>query len=116
MTGDAPPPEPVSIVLSTVPDEATGRRIVGALLEERLVACGSLVPGATSLYRWEGEVRETGELLLLLKTRRSHLDRLTTRLSELHPYEVPEVLSLPVEQGLPAYCRWVTEETEESAA
>lgn len=106
----------VSLVLTTVPDRETGARIVRALVDERLAACGNLVPGVTSIFRWEGAVQEEAEVLVLLKTRGGAVERLVRRVAELHPYEVPEVLSLPVGAGLPAYCGWVAEETEEVGA
>jgi periplasmic divalent cation tolerance protein len=101
----------VSVVLVTVPDAEVGRRLARALLEERLVACANLVPGVTSLYRWEGEVQEDDEVLLVMKTRSGLVPRLSARIPELHPYELPEVLALGVTDGLPAYCRWVLDET-----
>ena len=98
--------------MASVPDAETGMRMARALLEENLIACANLVPGVVSLYRWEGELQEEGETLLLLKSRMELLPRLLERVPELHPYELPEVLALPVAGGLPAYCRWVLDETE----
>lgn len=103
----------VSVVLATVPDEAAGKRLARALLEERLIACANLVPGVTSIYRWEGAVHEEGEALVVMKTRSELVPRLVERIPELHPYALPEVLALRVECGLPAYCRWVLGETGE---
>ena len=101
----------VSIVLVSVPDAEAGRRLARTLLEERLVACANLLPGVTSLYRWEGEVQEEDEVLLVMKTGSGLVPRLSARIPELHPYELPEVLALRVDDGLPAYCRWVLDET-----
>ncbi|HEX2093777.1 MAG TPA: divalent-cation tolerance protein CutA [Longimicrobiaceae bacterium] len=109
----AEPARDVSIVLTTVPDLDTGERIVRQLVEERLIACGNLVPGVASIYRWKGEVQHEGEVLVVMKTRSATLERLFRRAGELHPYEVPELLSIPVGAGLPAYCEWVVEETSE---
>jgi periplasmic divalent cation tolerance protein len=106
----------VTLVLTTVPDAETGERIVRKLVDERLAACGNLVPGVTSLYRWEGAVQREGEVLVLLKTRTGTVDRLFRRVTELHPYQVPELLSFPVGAALPAYCAWVAEETMEVGA
>ena len=105
------PDDAVSVVLASVPDAGVGRRLARALLTERLIACANVVPGVTSLYRWEGEVREDDECLLVMKTRSALVPRLVARIPELHPYELPEVLALRVDEGLPAYCRWVTDET-----
>jgi len=101
----------ISVVLVSVPDLEVGRRLARALLDERLVACANLVPGVTSLYHWEGEVQEDDEVLLVMKTRSGLVPRLSERIPELHPYELPEVLALRVTDGLPAYCRWVLDET-----
>lgn len=102
----------VALVLTTVPDAEQGERLVSRLVEERLVACGNLVPGLTSIFRWEGDISRETELLVLLKARASRLEALFARVAELHPYEVPELLTLPVDAGSSAYCRWVREETE----
>jgi len=99
------------IVLATVPDEATGRKVARALVEERLAACGSVVPIAASVYRWEGRVREEPECLLVLKTRAGRVARLTARLLDLHPDEVPEILVIAVDSGLRPYLAWVRAET-----
>lgn len=96
----------------TAPDADTARRVARALVDERLVACASLVPGVTSLYRWEGAVEEAAEVLVVMKTRAELVPRLAARAAELHPYQVPEVLALEVDGGLSAYCRWVLEETD----
>jgi periplasmic divalent cation tolerance protein len=105
----------VRVVLMTAPDAQTAARISRALVDERLVACANLLPGVTSIYRWEGEVEEAGEVLVVMKTRAALLARLLERAAELHPYEVPELLALPVADGLPAYCRWVVQETDGGA-
>ncbi|HEX5724405.1 MAG TPA: divalent-cation tolerance protein CutA [Longimicrobiaceae bacterium] len=106
----------LSLVLATAPDAATAERIARTLVEERLVACVTIVPGATSVYRWQGEVRQEGELQMLMKTRSSLLSRLFRRVQELHPYDVPEVVSAPIEHGLLRYTRWVAEETRAADA
>jgi periplasmic divalent cation tolerance protein len=101
------------LALTTAPDPETARRLGHALVEEKLVACANLVPGLSSIYRWKGEVQNDAEVLLLLKTQRSRLPRLKERLPELHPYEVPELLALPIADGLASYYQWVVEETSE---
>lgn len=103
--------EALALVYCTVPDTETGERIARALVEERLIACANLVPGLTSVYRWEGAVRAEPESLLVMKTRRALLGRLFERARELHPYEVPELVATPVVEGLALYCRWVCDET-----
>jgi periplasmic divalent cation tolerance protein len=101
----------ISVVLASVPDAEVGRRLARALLQERLIACANVVPGVTSLYRWDGEVQEDDECLLVMKTGSGLVPRLVARIPELHPYELPEVLALRVADGLPAYRRWVLDET-----
>ncbi|HGY08529.1 MAG TPA: divalent-cation tolerance protein CutA [Oceanithermus profundus] len=99
----------VRLVLITVPDELTAKRIARSLVEERLAACVNVVPGLLSVYRWEGRVHEDRELLLLAKTKDEALERLTARVQALHPYSTPEVIALPVERGLDHYLSWVEE-------
>lgn len=95
------------VVLVTVPDAYRGREIGRRLVEERLAACVNVLPGATSIYRWEGEVMEEPEALLVVKTTAPRLAALRERLVLLHPYDVPELLALPVEDGLPDYLEWL---------
>lgn len=95
------------IVLVTFPNREKAREITRQLVEERLAACATLLPGAESVYRWEGKVQVEDEVQAMLKTTRARLPQLTERLRALHPYEVPEILALPVETGLSAYLEWV---------
>ncbi|HWC05612.1 MAG TPA: divalent-cation tolerance protein CutA [Gemmatimonadota bacterium] len=101
----------VCLALTTCPDEGTARRIASALVDERLAACVNIVPDLTSVYRWEGAVETAPECLLLVKTRQERLEALRQRLDELHPYDLPELVAVPVDGGSPAYLRWVVEET-----
>ncbi len=100
------------LVYTTCPDENTARVIARTLVEERLAACGNILPGVTSIYRWQGKIETAGECLVLLKTRSERLEALAARLQHLHPYDVPELLAVPVDRGAPEYLRWVVEETE----
>jgi len=102
----------MTVILTTVPDAATGEHLVRKLLEERLVACGNIVPGVISLFRWEGAVSREQELLVVLKTRVESVAALFERVTELHPYEVPELVEIPVARVSDAYCRWVLDSTE----
>jgi periplasmic divalent cation tolerance protein len=102
----------VALVVTTAPDQETAERIVRQLVAERLVACGNLIGGVTSIYRWEGAVETTPELLVLLKTRSGLVPDLFRRVAELHPYQVPELLLLPAAASS-AYSRWVRDETTE---
>lgn len=96
----------VVILLSTVPPGAADR-LARALVEESLAACVNRISGIRSTYRWEGELCDDEETLLVIKTTREVRERCQERLVELHPYSVPEVLTLPVESGHPAYLDWV---------
>lgn len=96
------------VVLTTIP-EATAEPLVRKLVEERLVACGNILPASVSVYRWRGEVERAAESLVVLKTTAAAVPRLIERVPELHPYEVPEVLVLPVTGGLDAYLDWIEE-------
>ncbi len=99
----------VIAVLITAPDAETGARLAHSLVEERLAACANLVPGVRSIYRWEGRVEDSEEVLLVVKTRAERIDALAARVCELHPYDVPEVIALPVAGGSRAYLEWVRE-------
>ena len=101
----------VILVLTTLPDGEQARRAVRALVDRRLVACGTVIDPVVSVYRWEGQVEEAAEAQVILKTRRECWEALRNALAELHPYDVPEMLLLPVETGLPAYLAWVGAET-----
>lgn len=97
----------VRVVLVTAPAEDVAERLVSVLLDERLVACGTIVPGALSLYRWQGELTREREALIVLKTTATRIPLLLERLPALHPYEVPELLVLPVEAGHAPYLDWL---------
>lgn len=97
------------IFLSTFPDEETARRIASTLVEERLVACANLLPGATSIYRWEGNVESAKEVVAIFKVAESAAAAAMARIKELHPYEVPEIIQIAVKDAHPAYLAWVNE-------
>ena len=102
----------VRTVLVTVPDPAAGEALGRALVEERLAACANVVPGIVSVYRWEGTVQRDSEALVILKTTAAGVEALRDRIVRLHPYDVPEVLALPVVGGHGPYLRWVEDEVE----
>jgi periplasmic divalent cation tolerance protein len=95
----------------TCPDAGSAARLADALVDERLAACVNLVPGLRSVYRWQGAIEHSDEVLLLAKTSRDRFDALTARVRELHPHELPEVIAVEVAGGLPAYLDWVVEQT-----
>jgi periplasmic divalent cation tolerance protein len=106
---------PVRTVLVTAPDRETADRIAHALVGERLAACANVLPGVTSVFRWEGEVERAAEVLLVVKTAEDRLDELEARIEALHPYDVPEVLALPGARCNRAYHEWVVRETRPDA-
>ena len=97
----------VRVVLVTAPDADSARRLARTLVQERLAACGNIVPDLVSVFRWQDAVQEESEALLILKTSAERLAQLTARVSELHPYDVPEVLALGIETGNRPYLDWL---------
>jgi len=95
----------------TCPDLESAQRIADMLVEERLAACASVLPGLRSVYRWQGAIERADEVLLLIKTTRERIEPLTARVASLHPYELPEVVAVEVAGGLAAYLDWVEEQT-----
>lgn len=98
-----------SLVLTTVKNRIEARRMAEKLVSEKLAACVSAVPNVTSVYRWHGKIERTKEVMLVVKTSAKELDRLIRRIKELHSYEIPEILVLRVEGGLPKYLKWLEE-------
>jgi periplasmic divalent cation tolerance protein len=99
------------VVLTTVASDAEAVSFVRTLVDRRLIACGTLVPGARSIYRWQGKIADESEVLLLLKTRSARVAPLREAFRELHPYKVPEFLVLSVDSGLEKYLEWINGET-----
>lgn len=93
--------------LATCPDSQTAERIAETLVAEGHAACVNLVPGITSIYRWQGVIERSSEVLLVIKTTEAGFATLRDRLVELHPFELPELIAVPVGPGLPAYLDWV---------
>ncbi|MER2566477.1 MAG: divalent-cation tolerance protein CutA [Myxococcaceae bacterium] len=98
-------------MLVTAPDEDVAAKLGRTLVEERLIACANLIPRIRSIYRWEGAIHDEPEVLLVMKTQAAQVEPLIARVKALHPYQVPEVLSVPVEQGFGKYLDWVIAET-----
>ncbi len=103
-------PSPL-LIFCTCPDQTTAERIAETVVRERLAACVNLVPGLTSIYRWEGQIQRDTELLLLVKTRAAVYPLLEARIRELHPYQVPEIIALPIQTGSATYLDWITDNT-----
>ncbi len=100
------------MVYMTAADEDEAGRIGRALVEARLAAGVNVIPGARSIYRWRGAVRERSEVVVIAKTRESLVERLVAKVEELHSYECPCVVALPIAAGTPAYLDWIAAETE----
>jgi periplasmic divalent cation tolerance protein len=99
----------VLVVLCTLPDADTAAEVGGALVKERLAACVNVIPQLRSIYEWEGKICDDPEVLAVIKTTRDRFEEMRARLVELHPYECPEVLGLPVEHGHADYLSWVAQ-------
>jgi periplasmic divalent cation tolerance protein len=98
------------VVLTTLATDDEARALVTGLVRARLIACGTLLPGARSIYRWEGELTVENEVVVLLKTDVSKWEALCKAVREQHPYQVPELLALPVDRGLDIYLSWLAGE------
>ncbi len=99
------------LVLTTLPNADAAGELSRTLVNEKLAACANVFPALRSIYRWQTKVQDENEVLVLFKTRQEQFERLKARILELHPYEVPEVLAIPVEQGYHAYLEWLAKET-----
>ena len=100
---------PYRLVLSTLDNRSRAEEIALTLLQERLVACVNIVGPALSLYHWQGSIERDEEYVLLMKTADHLVSLLTARLQELHPYDVPEVLAVPIDAGASAYLTWMAQ-------
>ncbi|MBI3772506.1 MAG: divalent-cation tolerance protein CutA [Gammaproteobacteria bacterium] len=99
-------------VLCTCPDEACAHRVADHLVSNQLAACVNIVPGLTSVYVWKGQTEHSAELLLIIKTRSELFTRLETAIRELHPYELPEIIAVPITLGSAAYLDWIAQSTQ----
>ncbi|MCP5426229.1 MAG: divalent-cation tolerance protein CutA [Gammaproteobacteria bacterium] len=96
------------VVCCTCPDQPIAERIAEALVGEKLAACVNILTGVVSIYRWQGHLQRDAEVLLVIKTRDDRYPTLEQRIQELHPYEVPEVIALPVVRGASSYLDWIS--------
>ena len=97
------------VVLSTAPDQETAVRIGRAVVDQALAACCNIIPAIRSIYRWKNELQDDAEVLMIFKTTTGAVPALSEALRELHPYEVPEFMVLPVEVASEAYGNWIVE-------
>jgi periplasmic divalent cation tolerance protein len=113
MTSAPPSADAVLLCYCSCPDAASAKAIAVALVEEKLAACVSCLPGVTSTFRWQGAITADDEHLLLIKTAATRFEAMKTRLLALHPYDLPELVGVPVAQGHGAYLDWVRAQTAE---
>ena len=97
------------LVFCTFPDAETARRIARGLVELRLAACGNVLPQIHSIYRWQGKVESADEALGIFKLPANRYSEFESKLRSLHPYDVPEIIAIPIERGLPDYLSWVAD-------
>ncbi|MFP4647580.1 MAG: divalent-cation tolerance protein CutA [Halorhodospira sp.] len=98
-------------VFCTCPDEQTARRLAEAVVEAKLAACVNILPGVSSVFYWEGRAQSEQEHLLMIKTSELAYSRLESKLVELHPYELPEVIAVGIERGLAGFLDWIRDQT-----
>jgi periplasmic divalent cation tolerance protein len=103
--------EPI-LILTNLPDEQCAHSLARTLVESKLAACINILPSVQSIYRWQGVIEEAIEVTLVIKTTRTRYAEIEHAIEENHPYEVPEIIGLPVIEGLPKYLAWIAQETK----
>lgn len=101
------------LVLTNLPDAYSAHALAGALVEARLAACVNILAPSRSVYRWQGKLENAEEVPVLIKTTAARYAELEAAIRARHPYELPEIIAVPIDRGLPAYLEWVTAETIE---
>lgn len=104
--------EPI-LVITNLPDQDSARRVAEVLIAERLAACVNMLAPCASIYRWQGKIENATEIPLLIKTLASHYGKVESAIRRLHPYELPEIIAVPLSAGLPEYLAWVETETQQ---
>lgn len=99
------------LVLTNLPDEATAQMLARHLVERRLAACVNILPAVRSIYRWQNTIEESVEITLLIKTTQSRYFEMENAIKMMHPYDVPEIIAVPIMAGLPAYLDWMMQQT-----
>lgn len=102
----------VLLVLTNVPDEAVAQNLARILVARRIAACVNVLPAVRSVYQWQGKVEDAAEVTMLIKSTQGRYAELEAAIVEAHPYDVPEIIAVPVAAGLPAYLSWVVTETK----
>jgi len=104
------------LVVTNLPDRASAEKLAALLIERRLAACVNILAPCASVYRWQGEIQRDEEHPLLIKTANERYADLEAAIRESHPYELPEIIAVPIVHGLPAYLQWVESETRDEQA
>lgn len=104
--------EPI-LVITNLPDQDSARRVAEALISGHLAACVNLLAPCASVYRWQGKIETVQEIPLLIKTLASHYGKVEAAIRLNHPYELPEIIAVPISAGLPEYLAWINTETEQ---
>ena len=107
--------EEILLAISTFPDVELARRVSRQLVEQKLAACANIAGTVQSIYRWQGKIEDAAETMVFFKTTRGRFDEFQQTLRSLHPYEVPEVVAIAVNDGLPAYLEWVAASCDAAA-
>jgi len=100
-------PQAIEIIFCTCPDKTTAKNLARLLVEKKLAACVNILPGITSVYAWEGKIESVQEHLLLIKSTKDKYQAIETTLFDQHPYEIPEIIAVPVQRGLSEYLDWI---------
>ena len=100
------------LVLSAFPETESVKSVAETLVNEKLAACVNVIPGVQSIFRWQDKIDNANENILIIKTKDSLYDELEVRIKELHPYELPEIISVPIDKGLNKYLDWISESTK----
>ena len=100
------------LVITNLPDRATAERIAESLVTDNVAACVNILAECASIYRWQGKLERANEVPLLIKTSLTAYPKLESALRRLHPYEIPEIIALPISPGLPEYLNWIKQETQ----
>jgi len=101
-------PSAFELILCTCPDKDTAKKLAHLLITKNLAACVNILPGVTSVYSWEGQIESVSEHLLLIKSSKENYSLIEITLFKHHPYEIPEIIALPIDRGLPEYLDWMT--------
>ena len=113
LVGDVIAPENFAVILMTAPDIDLARRLAKVALEAKLIACANIIPAVESHYWWDGKLESSDEALIVFKTRQEHVPELERFIRELHPYDTPEFVALPLTAGSRKYLAWLADSTEE---